>query len=417
MRASAKNKVVIHELLTVCGFHDLCINMGAMYEQRAILHVDMDAFFASIEQRDQPELIGKPVLVGGKGPRAVVAAASYEARKFGCRSAQPMSIALRKCPDAVIVSPKMSRYSEISKQIFNILDDFSPLVEPLSIDEAFVDVTGSLRILGSPRQIAEKIRKRILEDTALTASVGVAPNKFLAKLASDMDKPDGLTIIECEGIPQAIAGLAISKMWGVGPVTEKKLQSMGVKTFGDLQGLSVDELTKHFSSQGMKLHHLSHGDDSRLVSPEHSVKSISQEQTFDVDVNDVQAVRDVLLKQVEKVSVRLRKAQLKARTITIKIRYGNFQTITRSITLDEPCAQTDRLWRESRKLFDNWAKDSFKPVRLIGMGASLPTDQGVVAEQLGLFSKPADDRSNKLDEATDAIRNKFGLNAIHRGSS
>lgn len=388
-----------------------------MDEPRTILHVDMDAFFASIEQRDLPELKGKPVLVGGKGPRAVVAAASYEARKFGCRSAQPMAIALRKCPEAIIAKPRMSRYSEISQQIFRILDDFSPLVEPLSVDEAFVDVTGSRRILGSPRQIAEKIRKRILDETYLTASVGVAPNKFLAKLASDMDKPDGLTIIERDGIPQAIAGLAISRMWGVGPVTEKKLLGMGVKTFGDLQSLPIDELIKHFGSQGEKLHHLSRGDDSRLVTPEQSIKSISQEVTFDEDVADAEKVRDVLLSQVEKVSVRLRKAQLRARTITVKIRFGNFQTITRSMTLNEPSDQTDRLWRETRKLFDKWVKNNFQPVRLIGMGASLPSEQEAQQMQMGLFADKENDRSKRLDETTDAIRNKFGLDAIHRGAN
>lgn len=391
--------------------------MVTMYEQRAILHVDMDAFFASIEQRDQPELKGKPVLVGGKGPRAVVAAASYEAREFGCRSAQPMSIALRKCPNAVVAKLRMSRYSEVSKQIFRILDDFSPLVEPLSVDEAFVDVTGTERILGSPRQIARKIRKRIFDETGLTASVGIAPNKFLAKLASDMDKPDGLTVIEREGIPQAIANLAISRMWGVGPVTERKLLSLGVRTFGDLQSTPIEELIKHFGSLGQRLHHLSRGDDSRVVTPAQPVKSISQEVTFDEDVADAQKVRDVLLTQVEKVSVRLRKSKLRARTITIKIRYGNFQTITRSMTLDEPSDQTDRLWRETRKLFDKWEEKSFQPVRLIGMGASLPREQDSQSEQLGLFSKPENDRNKKLDEATDAIRNKFGLNAIHRGSS
>lgn len=391
--------------------------MVVMDEPRTILHVDMDAFFASIEQRDLPELKGKPVLVGGKGPLAVVAAASYEARKFGCRSAQPMAIALRKCPEAVVAKPRMSRYSEVSQQIFCILDDFSPLVEPLSIDEAFVDVTGTERILGSPRQIAQKIRKRIFNETGLTASVGVAPNKFLAKLASDMDKPDGLTIIEREGIPQAIAGLAISRMWGVGPVTEKKLLGMGVKTFGDLQSLPIDELIKQFGSLGAKLHHLSHGDDSRCVTPEQSVKSISQEVTFDEDISDAEKVRDVLLKQVEKVSVRLRKAQLHARTITIKIRYGDFQTITRSMTLNEPSDQTDRLWREAKNLFDKWANSNFKPVRLIGMGVSQPSSPGGLSEQMGLFSKPENERSKRLDATTDAIRNKFGLNAIHRGTS
>lgn len=391
--------------------------MVVMDEPRTILHVDMDAFFASIEQRDLPELKGKPVLVGGKGPRAVVAAASYEARKFGCRSAQPMAIALRKCPEAVVAKPRMSRYSEISQQIFCILDDFSPLVEPLSVDEAFVDVTGTARILGSPRQIAEKIRKRIFNETGLTASVGVAPNKFLAKLASDMDKPDGLTIIEREGIPQAIAGLAISRMWGVGPVTEKKLLVMGVKTFGDLQSLPIDELIKQFGSLGAKLHHLSHGDDSRCVTPEQSVKSVSQEQTFYEDVADSVVVRDVLLSQVEKVSVRLRKANLRARTITVKIRFGNFQTITRSMTLDEPSDQTDRLWRETRKLFDEWVENNFQPVRLIGMGVSQPASHEKQQSQMGLFSNPENDRSKRLDATTDAIRNKFGLNAIHRGTS
>lgn len=389
------------------------VTIGPVPGPRVILHVDMDAFFAAIEQLDEPRLRGKPVLVGGAGPRGVVAAASYEARTFGCHSAQPMAMARRLCPQAVVRPPRRARYSEVSRQFFAILDAFTPLVEPLSIDEAFLDVTGSARIHGTPRESALRIKRRIRDELGLTASVGVAPNKFLAKLASDLDKPDGLTVIEPDSIQQVITKLPITKMWGVGPVTEQKLLSLGVRTFGDLQPWPCNALESHFGSLGRKLHHLCRGEDDRPVITDQATRSISQEQTFDEDRADPADVRNVLRSQAEKVATRLRKGNLRGRTITVKIRFGDFQTITRSTTLHAPTDRTDLICAEACDLFDAWTATGFQPVRLIGVGISQFTDE---AEQLNLFTQRTDDRSRRLDATTDAIRNKFGSGAVHRGA-
>jgi len=372
----------------------------------------MDAFFASIEQLDEPALRGKPVLVGGDGPRGVVAAASYEARVFGCHSAQPMGIAKRSCPEAIVVAPRGRRYREVADQVFEILESYTPLVEPLSIDEAFLDVTGSTALSGPPRQIARSIKTRILREIGLTASVGVASNKFLAKLASDMNKPDGLTVIDPDRIEQTLAGLPISRMWGVGPATERKLGDLGITTFGDLQRYPPDVLETLLGSHARRMAALSRGEDDREVVPDHRARSISQEQTFAVDLEDVQTVRDVLLGQVEQVGNRLRRHGFHAGTVTVKIRYGDFETITRSQSFAEPTDRSDRLWAAGRRLFNRWAISSFRPVRLIGFGANHLSTQG---EQLSLFTADGDERRRRLDRVTDSIQQRFGRAAIHRG--
>ncbi len=379
---------------------------------RAILHVDMDAFFASIEQLDHPELRGKAVLVGGDGARGVVAAASYEARAFGCHSAQPMSMARRCCPDAVIMPPRGRRYREVSAKVLEVLESYTPLVQPLSIDEAFLDVTGCTRLHGAPERIAASIRQQIIGEIGLTASIGVAPNKFLAKLASDMDKPDGLTVIDPDRILETLAVLPIGRMWGVGPATEKKLGDLGIITFGDLQRYPPKVLETTLGSHAGRLVELSRGEDDRDVVPDGRARSISQEQTFAVDMDDADAVRDVLLAQVQQVGGRLRRHGLRAGTVTVKIRYGDFQTITRSHSFGEPTDQSDRLWPAGRRVFDRWARSSFRPVRLIGFGASHLTSQG---EQLHLFTDLVDQRGQRLDRVTDAIQTRFGQDAIHRG--
>jgi DNA polymerase-4 len=378
---------------------------------RAILHVDMDAFFASIEQRDDPRLRGKPVLVGGEGRRGVVAAASYEARAFDCHSAQPMAVARRNCPQAIVVAPRGRRYHEVSQCVFEILESFTPLVEPLSIDEAFLDVTGSQRLHGPPRRIAEAIKRRIHGELGVTASVGVAPNKFLAKLASDLDKPDGLTVIEPDRVEQTLAGLPISRMWGVGPATERKLRDLGVTTFGDVQQCAPSALESSIGVHARHMVELARGVDHRDVVPDHKAKSISQEQTFAFDLREPDAVRTVLLGQVEQVGRRLRRHGCRAGTVTVKIRYGEFETITRSRSFAEATDRTDRLWRAAGALFDEWAR-SFRPVRLIGFGAGHLTAAG---QQLQLFTAQADRRRQALDRATDSIREKYGKAAIRRG--
>lgn len=379
---------------------------------RAILHVDMDAFFASIEQREQPNLRGRPVLVGGEGRRSVVAAASYEARTFGCHSAQPMVVARRLCPDAIIVPPRGRLYQDVSAEVFAILECFTPLVEPLSIDEAFCDVTGSQRLHGSGRVIAQAIRGRVEAELGLTASVGVAPNKFLAKLASDLDKPNGLTVIDADAIQQTIDPLPISRMWGVGPVTEKRLRDIGVLTFGDLARCPHEVLQQVLGINAPRIVSLARGRDQRRVVPDSRAKSISQEQTFPVNVSHADAVSKVLLGQVEQVSRRLRKHGYRATRASVKIRFGEFETITRSRTLAEPTDRTDILWRAGCTLFDRWAESSFRPVRLIGFQAGGLTTAG---DQLHLFTHRADDRSKALDDVTDAIEQKYGARAIHRG--
>ncbi len=379
---------------------------------RSILHVDMDAFFASVVQLDRPELRGKPVLTGYDGPRGVVSAASYEARAFGCRSAMPMSQAKRLCPHAVIVKAPGERIRHFSSAVFAIFDDFTPLVEPLSVDEAFLDVTGSDRLLGDAVSIAKQIRKRIKNELGLTASVGVSFNKFLAKLASDMDKPDGLTVIMPEDVMRILPPLPIERMWGVGPATAKRLRTWGVRTFADLQAMSRAELDKRFGKHGERFYRLSRGEDDRSVTPDHSAKSIGQEQTFGQDVAERDYVKNILFGQVQQVGRRLRKHGLKARGVNIKIRFGEFETISRSTTLADPTDVTDELWGAAKALFDQWADHGFVPVRLVGMNADRIESDG---DQLGLFIDPQREKSRRLDQAMDAIQSRFGVNSVRRG--
>ena len=379
---------------------------------RAILHVDMDAFFASVEVLDDPSLRGKPVLVGHDGPRGVVAAASYEARKFGCHSAQPMAVAKRLCPQAVIVKGHFHRYRELSDQVFAIFERYTPQIQPLSIDEAFLDVTGSLRALGPAEQIARNIKNAIKAETGLTGSVGVAPNKFLAKLASDMDKPDGLTIIRPEDIDRILPPLPLSRMWGIGPKTARKLADLNIKTFGDLRKMSDEWLQDRFGSDAQHYHDLARGIDDRPVTPDRQAKSIGQEETFGVNVADKDELRQTLFTQAEQVGRRLRKAGLRAKAVWVKIRFGDFQTISRQCTLDEPTDVTTILYDAAKRLFDAWAKESFSPVRLIGMAGKHLIEGG---GQLSLFPDPETQKQRAVDQVVDRINQKLGKGRIRRG--
>ncbi len=377
---------------------------------RAILHVDMDAFFASVEQLDDPRLRGKPVLVGGAGPRGVVAAASYEARVYGCRSAQPMAVARRLCPQAIIVKGHFDRYREESQKVFAILHDFTPMVEPVSIDEAFLDVTGSQPIFGEPEAMARRIKDRIRAETKLTGSVGVAPNKFLAKLASDMDKPDGLTVIRPEDVDRVLPPLPIGKIWGIGPKTAERLEGIGVRTIGDLRKLDPDVLARRLGTDADHYLRLAHGLDDREVTGDADAKSIGHEQTFGENLTDPEQVRAVMLEQAEQVSARLRKHKLFARGVTVKIRYGDFQTVTRAKTLEAAADTTQPIWHAARELFDTWARE-FKPVRLIGVTATkLTRGEG----QLELFGSAETERQRRVDRAVDLIPAGFGRAAIGR---
>jgi len=376
---------------------------------RSILHLDMDAFFAAVEQRDRPELRGKPLLIGHDGPRGVVATASYEARPFGCHSAQPMVVAKRLCPQAIVLPVRMDAYHAASERMFAILDEFSPLVEPLSIDEAFLDLAGTERALGKPEDVARRLKDRIKANLKLTASVGLAPNKYLAKLASDMEKPDGLMVIRAEDIDRILPPLPVTKLWGIGKATAAWLEPLGIRSIGDLRKKPLDWLARHFGSDAERYFNLARGVDERPVVTDEEAKSIGHEQTFEVDVADADEVRRVLLDQVEQVARRLRKHGLQARGVTLKIRFGKFETISRSVTLPEATDTTEQLWQAARSVFDKWP---FQPVRLIGMTAER---LGRGEDQLGLFADPQKERLRRLDAMTDRINDRFGKRAIRRG--
>ena len=381
---------------------------------RTILHLDMDAFFASVEQRDHPELRGKPVLVGHDGPRGVVAAASYEARPFGCHSAQPMITAKRLCPKALIVPVNHDHYSAVSRQIFAILDDFSPLIEPLSIDEAFLDLTGSERLLGTAEDAARNMKSRIKTEIGLTASVGVATNKFLAKLASDLHKPDGLVVIRPEDIDTLLPPMPVTKIWGIGPAMESRLKRLGISTIGDLRRFPLDTLRQQIGDEAEHFVQLAHGHDERPVLPDQQAKSIGQEQTFETNIGNPDEIRRVLMEQVDHVVCRLRKHHLQGRTITLKIRFGDFQTVTRSRSLSVATDSTAEIEQVALSIWDGWAKESFQPVRLIGVTASQLSSGET---QLGLFADPELERQKRVDAATDQIRQRFGKDSIKRGGS
>ena len=372
----------------------------------------MDAFFASVEQLDDPRLRGKPVLVGGSGPRGVVAAASYEARVFGCRSAQPMAVARRLCPHAVIVGGHYDRYREESRRVFKILESFTPAVQPLSIDEAFMDVTASQKLFGEPEAIARMIKDRIRAEAKLTGSVGVAPNKFLAKLASDLEKPDGLTVIRPEDVDRVLPPLPVGKIWGIGPKSVERLAGIGVRTIGDLRRLDPDVLARRLGADADHYRRLAFGLDDREVSPDSDAKSIGHEQTFGEDLADPEAVREVMLEQAEQVSARLRRHGLLAHGVTVKIRFGDFQTVTRAKKLDAPADTTRPIWHAARELFDLWAKD-FKPVRLIGVTATRLTRGGEA--QQPLFEDAGAVKERRVEDAVDRITARFGRGAIGRG--
>lgn len=384
--------------------------------KRVILHVDMDAFFASVEQHDNPELRGKPVVVGAAGDqRGVVAAASYEAREFGVHSAMPSREAARRCPQAIFVPPNGKRYSQVSRQIFGIFERFTPLVEPLSVDEAFLDVTGSESLFGSGVEIAEQIRAAIYTETGLTASVGVAPNKFLAKLASDMDKPDGVTVvpIERQAIVEFLAPLPVGRIWGVGAVMQQQLEDVGIRTVGDLQQMTQLALARLVGEHAAeRLKHLAHGEDAREIVTEHEEKSISKEHTFPKDVENVKELESVLLSLVDEVGSRLRAKERYAGVIRLKLRWQGFRTITRQRQLRPPCCDAFSLRRAAMAIFND--EPINQPVRLIGIGVSGLCDRP--AEQLGLFDDSVQEREKRehLSRSVDALQEKFGPDAVGR---
>ena len=395
----------------------MCAQAAARYagDMRRILHVDMDEFFAAVEKLDNPDLRGKPILVGGDpAGRGVVSTASYEAREFGCHSAMPMAIAVRRCPDAVIIRPRHERYVEVSRQIFDIFERFTPLVEPLSIDEAFLDVTGSERLHGSAETIARKIQKTIHDELGLAASLGVAPNKFLAKLASDLEKPDGLTMITEQTIHEVLDPLPVGKLWGVGKRAAAELARLGIRTIGQMRAIDSGLLKRRFGDAAADhFLQLAGGIDDRPVTPDGQAKSIGQEITFAEDVGELDELKRVLLQQTEQVARRLRRAGLEARTITLKLREADFTTRTRSQTFGEATDLTDNLWQAAKGLLEAWARLELAPLRLIGVTASQLTG---VAGQLSLFDQGEDRaKMRRIDETVDRIVERFGNDAVHRG--
>ncbi len=383
---------------------------------RRIIHVDMDAFYASVEQLDHPELRGKAVIVGGDPQsRGVVSAASYEARPYGVHSAMPTAQALRLCPHALLLPVRMERYAEVSHTIHAIFERYTPLVEPISLDEAFLDVTDSTNLFGTAEQIGLAVKKEIHEQTHLTASVGVAPNKFLAKLASDLKKPDGFVVITEQNKPQVLDPLGVGRIWGVGKVTEKALRDRGIQTIGELRRSTPEELRAIVGNAAEELLRLARGEDDREVEPDRQCKSFSSERTFATDVTDETILLCVLLEQVEEVAQRLRHQQLRAKTITLKLRYGDFRTVTRSKTLSEPTNLTKPLWETAERTFRRWKTHSAGPLRLLGFSAS-----GLEPEHVGqqsLFADPDRERLRRLDEAVDKIRDRYGKRAVHRGTT
>ena len=381
---------------------------------RYILHIDMDAFYASVEAKDNPDLCGKPVLVGGTPEqRGVVAACSYPARQFGIHSAMPMSQALRLCPQAVVLPVRMPRYVELSRQIHQIFHDYTPDVEPLSIDEAFLDVTGCIQLFGSAETIGKRIKTDIKDQADLTASVGIAPNKFLAKLASDLEKPDGFVTITEESKQQILDPLGVSKIWGIGKVTYNELQKHGIRTIQQLRTAARYKLSMVFKNQVDDILKLAQGIDSRQVEPHAEAKSISAEETFPTDIKEKDILLSILQNQVEEVSQRLRAEKLQCRTIALKIRYADFRTISRSCTMDSGTNTTQTLLQQARRMLDQWHQKSAGPLRLLGFGASGLSSEGS-GQQL-LFSDPQEEKQKKIDSAFDKIRGKYGQDSLKRG--
>ncbi|HIG12654.1 MAG: DNA polymerase IV [bacterium] len=383
----------------------------------SILHIDMDAFYASVEVRDQPNLLGQPVCVGGpEGGRGVISAASYEARKFGVHSAMPCAQARRLCPSMVLLPPDFDRYTEASRQIMAVFQSFTPLVEPLSLDEAFLDVSGCERLHGSARDIGLSIKREIQKRTALVASVGLAPSKFLAKLASDLDKPDGFRVIEPHEIRAVLDPLSVSKIFGVGQRTAKRLGAMGIHTVGDLAHRPRHEVAREFGTSGAWIHDLAHGIDTRRVTPRRSEKSSGCERTFAEDIEDREELRLFLLQFCEGIGFQLRHKGLRGRTVTLKARFGDFTTVTRTKTLSTATNLGPRIYATARDLLERVPPG---PLRLLGVQISALEDVRLPRQQ-GLFDSPANDaQAASADEASsarlgrvtrglDRLRHKYG---------
>ena len=410
--------------------------------RRWIMHVDMDAFFASVEQLDHPEYKGHPVIVGGLSSRGVVATASYEARKFGVHSAMPISRAKKLCPHGIYVYPNMARYKEISHIIHKVMEEFTPIIEPLSLDEAFLDVTGITHKFTGPKALGRAIKDRVFEETGLIISAGLAPNKFLAKLASDLDKPDGLVVIpygkECE----SLVNFPIKRIWGVGPSTERRLKDGGFTLIKDVQALPDEKpLVPYVGNQARRIWELARGIDERPVEPDRQIQSVGNEETYESDVEDPAVIDLELHYFANRVAKRLRKYGLMGHTVSIKVRYNDFKTVSRQKRLDSSTDQERVIYDTSVLLWNKLMRDALtvkqeeqevmgatprpkfdnsilevpvKPIRLLGVTVSGLSTEGIVQDDL--FSIEADEKDEKLSIVLDLLASKFGEGAIMSGA-
>ena len=384
-------------------------------KQRAIMHIDMDAFFAAVEQRDNPELKGKPVIVGGSvESRGVVSTASYEARTYGVHSAMPMAEAHRLCPNGIYLPVDMQKYRRVSRQIMDIFHRFTPEVEAISLDEAFLDLTESLRLFGSAEEIGRKIKQLIREELQLTASVGLSYNKFLAKLASDMDKPDGFYQIRPEDLQEKVWVLPVRRMMGVGPKTAQMLEKMGVTTIGQLAGMNAGLLEHILGKQGLVMHEVANGIDNRPVEPVRESKSVGRETTFARDIQEQYLLETILFTLADDVCHTLRSSGLKGKTVSIKIRYPDFHSITRAVTLDTYTSSFEPVFEAVKQLMAQNYKEGTS-VRLIGVTvSSLKKDEQIVEQQNLFQDVTARKKQNELNRVMDIINGKYGGDTVHR---
>lgn len=377
---------------------------------RWIVHIDMDAYFASVEQRDNPGYRNKPVIIGGLSGRGVVATASYEARKYGVKSAMSIAEARKRCPDGIYLRPNMTKYAQISSQILHIFQSYSPLVEPLSLDEAFLDVTGMEALYPDVTEIPRQIKKRIKEELHLTASAGLAPNKFLAKLASDLEKPNGFVVIRPGEEIQLLAPMSVKKLWGVGGATANILSKLDIQTIADLRKSTPHFLTKHLGSCALDLYNLAWGRDDRPVIPGHEAQSIGNETTFEIDLWSKEDIHSILLALAAKVGWRLRKAGLCGRTVTLKVRFSSFQTLSRSVTVPVPLSLDQEIYETALKMLE---KVPLKEgVRLLGITVAKLRPEGT--GQLSLFTE-TNEQQEKITTVMDKLKDKFGESIITRG--
>ncbi len=382
--------------------------------ERAILHVDMDAFYASVEQRDDPALAGRPVIVGGTGGRGVVAAANYEVRRFGVHSAMPMREALKRCPHAVCVRPRMARYREVSRQVFEVFGEFTDLVQGLSLDEAYLDVTHSRSLHGEPEAMAREIKRRIRERTGLTASVGVAPNKLLAKLASEMNKPDGLAVIRAGEAGAVLDPLPVGRLHGIGRKTAARLEEQGIFTLGQLRAAPDGVLWPLFGRDTRTMRDRASGVDDRPVLSDVAEQQVSSEETFDSDLTDHKLLHAHLARLADRTAERLRGKRLVAGLVVVKVRQRDFTTFTRQRSFSPGTRETRLIAEVAAALLEQWFTEHPRvAVRLLGVGVG----HLAPAEQLDLFTTPQHETSSALDATLDRIRDRFGAGAVKRGSS